>query len=284
MHSFAFSGGGIRGIAYIGCLFALENRGLLDYNNIDRISGTSIGSLFATLLAVGYTASEMQSEVLDADFNTFKEINISRFITNYGLDSGSKFVTWIETLLDRKIGNKDITFIELYTTKHVELIITGTCLNTRMVKYFSYKETPDLKIKNAIRISTAVPLLFTAVKYKNEYYVDGGILDNYPLDSIRKENTHEKDYLGFRLTMEQDQHTRKDINSLDEYLWNLISCILESSEDKYANNTNTVKIDTSNVSNSYQFGLDKQQKIALIKLGYKETIGYISSHIIDALD
>lgn len=296
---FAFSGGGIRGIAYIGCLRALENRGLLDYTKISKISGTSIGSLFAVMLCVGFTASEMQEEVLNIDFTTFQDISFSRFVINYGLDSGLKFIEWISKLLHKKTGNDNITFLELYKKTRITLIITGTCLNTRKVKYFNYLNTPHLKIKHAIRISTSIPLLYTSVKYKNEFYVDGGILDNYPLHILYDEvgngnkngnenkngDRYENCIIGFRLTMEKDQHIHREITSLDSYLWNLISCILESSEDKYKKNDKiTVKIDTSGISNSLQFGLSKEQKINLIKLGYKECFKYITTNIIDSLD
>ena len=55
----ALGGGGIKGVAYIGAFKALRELGI----NVDFLSGTSSGSIFATLFALNYTTEEMIKKV-----------------------------------------------------------------------------------------------------------------------------------------------------------------------------------------------------------------------------
>lgn len=64
-----FEGGGVKGIAYVGALGELESRGLLD--DVERVAGTSAGSIVATLLALDYSVSEMWEILWSLDFRDF---------------------------------------------------------------------------------------------------------------------------------------------------------------------------------------------------------------------
>ena len=64
-----FEGGGVKGIALIGALAVLEERGY----EPQGVAGTSAGALLAALLAAGYTATELREIFLDFDFSSLQD-------------------------------------------------------------------------------------------------------------------------------------------------------------------------------------------------------------------
>jgi NTE family protein len=68
-----FSGGGIKGLAYIGVVQYFEENSI----QIKNISGTSIGSLISVMLNLGYSSFEMKNIAFNLDINMLENINIS---------------------------------------------------------------------------------------------------------------------------------------------------------------------------------------------------------------
>ncbi len=64
-----FEGGGIKGLAYCGCIRVLEKLNLLE--NIKRYGGSSAGAITATLLAIGYNADEIDNIIRNTNFGSF---------------------------------------------------------------------------------------------------------------------------------------------------------------------------------------------------------------------
>ena len=62
-----FGGGAIRGVSYIGAIKALEELGI----SPTTFAGSSVGSIIAAMLAVGYTAEEMKDIFLKVNFDLF---------------------------------------------------------------------------------------------------------------------------------------------------------------------------------------------------------------------
>ncbi len=108
----------------------------------------------------------------------------------HGFFKGDKFVEWLEGIIETKTNNKDITFKQLKEMKEFkDLYVQGTNLSTHRVETFSAdnEKYEDMKIKEAIRISMSIPFFFEAVKMHDDYYVDGGVLSNYPVRLFDRE-------------------------------------------------------------------------------------------------
>ena len=67
-----FGGGAIRGISYIGAVKAFEELGI----QTETLGGSSVGSILASMLAVGYSADEIKDIFINVNFNLFKDISI----------------------------------------------------------------------------------------------------------------------------------------------------------------------------------------------------------------
>jgi len=280
MNKLVFSGGGIKGIAFIGCLKALKERDIL--KNIDTFVGSSVGSVISLLVILGYTPEEIETLVLDLDFKSLQDIKPLKLLTSFGIDSGKNMKEKICKLIEDKlslnasegsasVNSRDITLLELYEKTKKTFVVVTTCLNTHKTEYMDYTTEPDLKVCDAIRMSTSIPFLFTSVTYKNKIYTDGSLLDNYPIGIFEK---GDKSYLGFTLFQTDSDSSVKEINSIYSFISNVIYCVfkeLESNKDQTRNQTVFIK---SNI-NPINFSIKNEKKRELIDSGYTETIKYL---------
>ena len=184
-----FEGGGVKGIAYVGAMEVLKEKGILA--DIKRVGGTSAGAINALLVALGYTNKEQLTILKKLDFNNFMDDSwgivrdSERLIKDFGWYKGDFFHEWISDLIKRKLKNSNATFTDLHEAGLPDLYLYGTNLSTRFGEIFSYEHTPHERIADAARISMSIPLFFAAVRNaRNDVYVDGGVLSNYPIQVI----------------------------------------------------------------------------------------------------
>lgn len=186
-----FEGGGVKGIAYVGAMQVLEQKGVLP--NIKRVGGTSIGAINAALFALGFTNDEQRKILWGLDFNRFRDgswllPNIGRVITRYGWYKGDFFSKWMGSLVKEKMGNENATFRALREKNKPDLYVYGTNLSTHFSEVFSIERTADMPIIEAVRISMSLPIFFTAVRNaRKDVLVDGGVLVNYPVKLFDRE-------------------------------------------------------------------------------------------------
>lgn len=194
-------GGGMRGFAYAGAVEILDSAGIL--KNIERVAGTSAGAIQATMIAVGYTPSEMTKLIENLPMSQFNDGTIagglSRLRNQFGFYKGQRLANWIELLIRDKTGDGNITFRKLHELKNTkgykDLYLTGSDITYRCLRIFSYETYPDMAVKDALRISFSIPLYFEPVWMDDEgnilksrteknYHlmVDGGLLSNYPIE------------------------------------------------------------------------------------------------------
>ena len=200
----ALEGGGLRGIAYAGAFKALEENGTLQ--QIENIAGSSAGAIAGLMISIGYKADEIDSILMSLQFQKFNDGKgglvgkYKRIKRNFGVYKGDKYEVWLREMLMKKTGNADLTFMQLHqlkldNKKYKDLFCTGTNISKQRLEVFSYKNTPDFSVATAVRISGGVPLYFTPIALNDSlqkikqgdtssyvnYYVDGGMLCNYPI-------------------------------------------------------------------------------------------------------
>jgi NTE family protein len=185
-----FEGGGVKGIAYVGALQVLEERGILP--GIVRIGGTSAGAITAVLVGLGYPLAEIRATLSNLDFRNLLDDSwgvardADRLIREFGWYKGDFFRAWIGERIAAKTGNADATFRDLAAAGSDagfrELFLVGTNLSTGYAEVFSPEHTPRMCIADAARISMSIPLFFAARRSaRGDIYVDGGLIDNYPV-------------------------------------------------------------------------------------------------------
>jgi len=173
------SGGGIKGISFVGAIKILNLYGILD--TIDTYVGCSAGAIISLFLSIGYQHYELYQLFTKINFFDYQEINVENFLTKKGMDSGNKLMRLFEAITKRKGVSFETTFIDLYQKTSKELIIGGSNITTNRVRYFSYKNTPNVSVLQALRISISYPFIFEPVEFENHIYIDGALLDPFPI-------------------------------------------------------------------------------------------------------
>lgn len=189
LENVAFSGGGMKGYAYIGAIQALDDAGVLA--KIRRIAGTSAGAICAGLLSVGCTPQEI-ADVFKGDVKKLFHdqsciccCGLPKIYRRFGINSAERFKRIYGEHIARKTGNPNITFGEVYKEYGRELCIVVTNLSQMRSEFFHYTTTPDLPIKVAVRMSMSFPVIFEPIWYDVngtlDLYCDGGVLNQYPI-------------------------------------------------------------------------------------------------------
>jgi predicted patatin/cPLA2 family phospholipase len=185
-----FCSGGIQGIVLIGVLKQLLNNNFIDIKNIRTFSGSSIGAMLAFLMCINFTIDEIILFIISYDFNNIEsEYNIENIFTSFGFNKGEIIETLFCKLLKHKLNKSDYTFMELYKITNKKLIIVGTNFTKGTEQIFSYKKTPTYSVIKALRISISIPIIFTPIKMNNDYFVDGALLNNFPINACNKKTT-----------------------------------------------------------------------------------------------
>ncbi|XP_059158896.1 uncharacterized protein LOC131942945 [Physella acuta] len=186
-----FEGGGNKGLAYVGCIRYLEELGMM--GQIRRIGGSSAGAITAALVAVGYDSRDIETFLSDNIEEVFIDHScgylslLPNLLSKFGWNPGKRIFNWFGDRIKEKseTKNPDMTFYDLYKEKQMELCVVVTNLNQMRAEYCHPKTTPDMPIREALRMSMAIPGVFTARVYDNhgqfDTYVDGGVLCNYPI-------------------------------------------------------------------------------------------------------
>lgn len=158
------SGGGARGISHIGVLKALEEYGV----TINCMAGTSAGSIVSALYAYGYNADKILDIILHTSF--FKSMRPA----------------WAWTGLLSLDGLKDVLLKYMpensFEALKIPITIATTEIRKGQAEYFKSGE-----LIPAILASCCVPAVFNPIHFNGGTYVDGGILDNFPATTIRRD-------------------------------------------------------------------------------------------------
>lgn len=278
-----FEGNGINSIAYCGALDRLNELGYL--KNVNGYCGSNIGSICACLLSIGYTTSELITIIKNTNFNDFIDNEIGyihdyyNLLNNYGYCSGNHLYNWIGTLIQEKVGNSDYTFNNLWNNHKKYLIITGTNLSNLSTQYYSYKNYPNMLIRDAIRISMTIPFMFTPIEWDNNVLVDGGISNKYPLDIFDTTDSNGKinlnwNSIGIKLNYVNSndsnnlEHGKCTVDGLQSFNYSLVNNMYNN---KYYSNTESswLRSITINIKEiePIQFNINRLQKEYLINQG-----------------
>lgn len=191
----SLAGGGIRGIAHVGVLKALEENNI----KVTAIAGTSAGSIIATLYAMGYSPYYIYLlfKRYARDIINIRSKPIINGITNFirnnkigiaGLSDGNEFEKMYDELARKKgfrlIGDIKmpllVSAVDIGESK--EYIFTN-CASRKNIKdnYIT-----EIGIGRAVRASSSFPAIFCPCEYKNHIFMDGGVLNNLPTEELKK--------------------------------------------------------------------------------------------------
>lgn len=234
------SGGGARGIAHIGVLKALEA-----YNIFPQyISGSSAGAIIGLLYAAGKTNEEIVDLVNKA--NLFNVFRFSSFV------GGLATHHFLRQILTESLSVQD--FKELPCNFYV-------CVsNINSGKWVILKAG---NVIEAVVASSSIPLIFEPVNIDGELYVDGGLLNNFPVEPLIVECDM---VLGANV---MPIAVKRDISGLRGVAERCFDLVVWNNSETRASQCDIL----INIDGVGEFGIfDFQSMDEIIELGYQETI------------
>ena len=206
-----FQGGGLKSIAYIGAILALEEEGF----KCIKAAGVSAGAIFASLLISGYTGIELLDII--NNINIEKLINKdSNFIKNTINDKGMFSLYYIEKMIKDLLIKKDMYFFSSFKKDNVynlKILATNITKNIPIIfpdSLFYYNINQDyFPVSKAVVMSCTFPFFFKPFKINNEYIADGGIMNNFPYNVFKYD--HKELVIGFLLNNKNNKNIPKNI-------------------------------------------------------------------------
>ncbi|MEA4908718.1 MAG: patatin-like phospholipase family protein [Anaerolineaceae bacterium] len=159
----ALSGGGARGLAHIGVLRVLEREGI----SIDYLAGTSMGGVIAAGYAAGMSSRDLEREALGITHKRSILRLVDPGLPNGGLIRGRRMMAFFQY----EFG--ELTFSEL------RLPLALVAVDLRSHQEVVLREGP---VALALRATTSLPGVFMPVETNGRCLVDGGVLNNLPVD------------------------------------------------------------------------------------------------------
>ncbi len=189
-------GGGAKGLAHVGVIKALEE----NHIPVDVISGTSMGAIVGALYASGYSADELENIVKDMDWHDVFNDKTSRSRATFRRKADE-----FGFLTDYKITFKDGKIVlprGIIQGQNLFLELSRLLATTRSVGRFEELPIPfrlvatdlgtgkavimkDGDLATAVFASMAIPGLIPPVEREGHYLIDGGLVDNVPVDLAR---------------------------------------------------------------------------------------------------
>lgn len=160
----ALAGGGARGLAHIGVIKALHEHNIYP----THISGSSAGAIVGSLYAAGNTTEKM----LEVANNS----SLFQLFRAFGLPiNGLAELKYLREILEENIPGDNFDVLEK------QLYVCTSNLNTGNWEIFSTG-----KLFDPVVASSSIPLLFKPIAINGQFHVDGGLLNNLPVEPLLK--------------------------------------------------------------------------------------------------
>jgi len=263
------SGGSIKGLAALGALQYLQDNGHL--HHIQYYAGTSVGAMICFLLALGYTPEELMEyicvnqiiEKIRENRHSFTETISKKGIYNYKIIQDT-----LETLTLTK--NSFIpTLEEFYTKTNQTLLFTTYNLTKQKKEYISHENYPNLSCLDAIRMSCNLPFIFEEFTYNQCDYIDGGLIDNFPITAFHSLKKPIKKIKKIGVNLNYTAQIPQNNSILFKMYSILMVPILERECEKIKHHCHNKIITVETGEKKFLFDISNQEKLNLFSIGFQ---------------
>ena len=196
------SGGGPAGFLTYGALKQLAIRNFWRLSDLKSIYGCSVGAFFGVIVSLGYDWEWLDDYFIKRPWEKLLHISALTFFEKKGLLDETFIAESIASLLSAKDLNVSITLKEFYAYNNIDIHMYTTNINTPLIEKVDLSHTthPDLTVIQALTMSMCYPFLFKPVCLnEHECYIDGGLLNNYPLnDCLVQQKCDASEILAFK--------------------------------------------------------------------------------------
>lgn len=265
----ALSGGGIRGIAHAGVLKALEDNKI----KVDIIGGCSSGSMIASLYAMGYSPyyiyilfKKYAKDISAINTKPILKGIQSHFMSKKKILKGLKDGQDIEEVCNKLALRKGITKISdikmPIVIPTVDIIESKEYIFTNKIPKDNKEDKKyigDISIGKAVRASSSFPAVFNPCSMENHAFMDGGVLNNIPVNEVKKQGADKIIAVKFDAdTIDEDSNLMDIVMKTIDIMGSKISEeSLEMSDLVLNVYTDKVGLlDTEKLDSCYKYGYD----------------------------
>ena len=264
------SGGGIKVCAIVGAVKRLYEAKKL--TAIKEVCGVSAGAWLAFMLAIKVPIETIERLVSDLDFGVIRNLSaesVMGFPETFGLDDGSKFVNLLETIFRVVLKiDSGLTFADMKTD--VQFRCWATDLTMKSPREFSLKATPNVRIIDALRATTAIPVYFTPFTdtITGNMLSDGGIQGNLAIHNLTADERAETWMIGF---LNDDEKTGSTPTDIMGFMNSVFKCLIHSRHEDLLKEWNHHILRIPLEFPSWNFEASREDRLNLIKQGYRAT-------------
>jgi NTE family protein len=222
------SGGGAAGFTVYGALKYLNKNNFFNLSDIKSIHACSAGSIVAGLVLLSENWDMLDDYILKRPWDKLININPTNLLNLWqkkGIFNEEMIKVILKPFLQAKEFDENITLNQLYEKTNIEIYMYTTNINSLELETvsLSYKTHPDLEFYKAITMSSAFPLMFMPICDNSNCYVDGGLLNNFPLNDCINLNNNIDEILGIKITSKSKniEYVNND-TLLPMYLYSII--------------------------------------------------------------
>lgn len=224
------NGGGPTGLLCYGALKYLFENEFIHLDNIKSIYGTSAGAIIAALILLKYDWQTLDDYLLKRPWNKVFKLEPDHFFEMYvskGLFQFDLVKELLKPLLTAKDLSEDITLKDFYNYNQIDFHCFTVEMNSFQKIDLNHKTYPDLSLIKALEMSSSVPILFKPIIEEGKCYVDGSLLDNYPLNEcISTQECSEDEVLGIKNKWSSDEEVINTGMNIFQYLQSSLSQLI----------------------------------------------------------
>ena len=311
------SGGGVKGIGLVGAVVALMDAGYTAH----RVSGTSAGSIVGSIVAAGsqgqqMTGAEVKELALSLDYRKFLDPGPLEsvpllgpslaLVRGSGVYRGDYVHDWVRSQLKslgvNTFGDLAVDDAVLPPERRYKLVVTVADVTTgQLVRLpWDYRRVygldPDEQlVADAVRASMSIPFFFKAATLQStagltSTLVDGGLLSNFPIDSLDRTDGKRPRWPTFGVTLLPNLPAGNDdvipalraLNLLGstKLLEDVLTTMVVGRDQAYLNqpwvSARAIRVDSTDVG-FLNFGISERQKQALYAKGFAAAEEFLST-------
>jgi len=285
------SGGGPTGLITYGAISHLAKKGFWHLKDIESIYGCSIGGYMGVFCTMGYNWEWLDDYFIKRPWEKLaasSAISLMNVYEEKGLVNEHFFTDSIIPLLHAKDLSEHITLAEFYVYNKIDIHLYATNINGDILEKvdISHSTHPNLSLIKALRMTMAFPVIFQPIYEDGGCYIDGGLLNNFPLnDCINRMNSdpdHRNEILAFKNIWTTTKQCISEKSTILDFLL-IIMKKIQATLDGERNQeeiTNTVRcvIDDLNTFDKWFKALSNEEmRKKIVESGYKHADVFLAS-------
>lgn len=282
-------GGGVAGLNMYGAIKNMISKNYINFENIEKIYSVSVGALIGVIFTLKLENKIIDDYLIKRPWHKFINIkpnNILNIWKDKGIFDKTFISIIIKPLLQSKGLSENITLKEFYDLTKIEINMYTVNINSvkpEKIK-LSYKTYPDLELCTALAMTSCVPIAFAPIYYDDKCFIDGGIIDNFPLGEFLEDHKEidniEETIFCFKVKSDNEKKNITNESNVIDYLFRLVSTLrfssISKSESYKTNNIIELNIKNNFLEKWNDALFDEELRISLIQDGINDSDQFIT--------